>query len=132
MAQGLRPAADEMVEFLTLLGLPREIMLTEGASSNTHEHAVNLAPLFRERKIQKVLLVTSAMHMPRSMGVFRKSCPDIEVIPAPTDFRLVDDPTRPWYRELVVFIPTPSNLLGFSEMMHEYMGIAYYKARGWI
>jgi uncharacterized SAM-binding protein YcdF (DUF218 family) len=127
-----RAGADEMREFLSLLGLPKEAILTEGASSNTHEHAVNLELLFRDRKIKRVLLVTSAMHMPRSLGVFHKSCPNVEFVPAPTDFRLVDDPGRPWYRELVAFIPTPQNLVGFSEMMHEYVGMAYYRMRGWM
>jgi len=120
-----------MAEFLELLSLPEDAILTEGGSSNTHQHAVNLKPMFAERKIKTVLLVTSAMHMPRSMGVFRRECPDVEFIPAPTDFRVVDRPL-PWYRQLVGFIPTPSNLVGCNEMSHEYLGMAYYRLRGWM
>ena len=128
---GSRSLAAEMVEFLSLLGLPKEKMLTEGESSNTHEHAVNLGPLFKERKIKRVLLVTSALHMPRSVGVFRRLCPEVEFIPAPTDFRVVDQP-RPWYREVAGMIPTPGNLVGFSEMFHEYLGMVEYRVRGWM
>ena len=126
-----RAAAEEMEEFLSGLGLPKDRILKEGGSGDTHEHAVNLGPIFKERGIRHVLLVTTAMHMPRSVGVFRKLCPGMEFVPAPTDFRVVDQ-ELPWYRELAGLIPTPSHFVGFSEMMHEYLGIAYYKLRGWM
>jgi uncharacterized SAM-binding protein YcdF (DUF218 family) len=128
-----RPGADVMAEFLGMLGVPKEAVVTEGGSSNTHEHAQNLPAIFQKRKIKRVLLVTSALHMPRSMGVFLKQYPDIEFIPAPTDYHATEklSPT-PWYREMAAVIPTPSHLESFSEAMHEYLGIAYYKLRGWI
>jgi uncharacterized SAM-binding protein YcdF (DUF218 family) len=128
-----RPAAEIMEEFLDTLGVPKAAVVIEGASSDTHQHSTNLKTIFQERKIQRVLLVTSAMHMPRSLGVFRKQCPGIEFIPAPTDFHATEKqiPTL-WYRKLVAVIPTPKHLLDFSEVMHEYLGIAYYKARGWM
>ena len=103
-----------------------------GASSDTYQHSINLKTIFQERKIQRVLLVTSAMHMPRSLGVFRKQCPGIEFIPAPTDFRSTERIPMPWYRHLVALIPTPRNLLSFSEVIHEYLGMVYYKMRGWM
>ena len=127
-----RPGAEVMAEFLAMLGVPKEAVVTEGRSSNTHEHAQNLPAIFEERKIKRVLLVTSAMHMPRSMGVFRKRCPDIEFIPAPTDFRVTEHIPAPWYHQITSFIPTPRHLLDFSEVMHEYLGMAYYKMRGWM
>jgi uncharacterized SAM-binding protein YcdF (DUF218 family) len=125
------PEAADMVDLLEELGVPKTALLTETQAANTHEHAVNLGPLFKERGIRRVLLVTSAMHMPRSVGVFRKLRPEVDIIPAPTDFRVVDFPL-PWYRKLATLIPTPSNLLRFSDMMHEYLGLAEYKLRGWM
>jgi uncharacterized SAM-binding protein YcdF (DUF218 family) len=128
-----RPAAEVMAEFLAMLGVPKEAVVTEGGSSNTHEHARNLPALFQERKISHILLVTSAMHMPRALGVFRKQFPEIEFTPAPTDYHATQKqfPT-PWYRELTALAPTPSHLLAFSDVMHEYLGIGYYKLRGWM
>ncbi|MDR3412359.1 MAG: ElyC/SanA/YdcF family protein [Formivibrio sp.] len=78
-------------------------------------------------------LVTSAMHMPRALGVFRKQYPAIEFIPAPTDYHATKPqiPT-PWYRELISVVPTPGHFVVFSEAMHEYLGIAYYRMRGWM
>jgi uncharacterized SAM-binding protein YcdF (DUF218 family) len=127
-----RPAAADMAEFLEMLGIPKEAIITELKAEDTHQHGVYLGPLLRENGYKRVLLVTSAMHMPRSVGVFKKLCPGIEIIPAPTDFRAVDLLPMPWYRHIVEFIPTPANLLDFSDAMHEYLGIAYYKLRGWM
>jgi uncharacterized SAM-binding protein YcdF (DUF218 family) len=125
-----RPAAEDMAELLENIGVPPGAILKETMSSNTHEHAANLPALLKEHAFKRVLLVTSALHMPRAMGVFKRSCPGIEFIPAPTDFRVVDV-ERPWYREIINLIPTPSSYVQFSETMHEYLGLAYYWLRGW-
>lgn len=127
----LRSAAEEMAELIEMLGVPKEAIVLEGGSSNTYQHAVKLQPLFETRGVKRVLLVTSAMHMPRSLGAFQKNCPGIEFIPVPTDFRCTERLARPWYRELVALIPTPRHLLDFSEVMHEYLGLGYYRVRGW-
>jgi uncharacterized SAM-binding protein YcdF (DUF218 family) len=42
-----------------------------GASRNTHENAVRSAKTLRDRGWSHVLLVTSALHMPRAAGCFR-------------------------------------------------------------
>ena len=128
---GPRPEADDMAELLDNLGVPNSAIVKETAARNTHEHGSNLHLMLQELGVKRVLLVTSALHMPRSMGVFKRSCPEIEFIPAPTDFRVVDlEP--PWYRQIVNLIPTPSTYVQFSETMHEYLGMAYYRLRGWI
>ncbi|MGE0361762.1 MAG: YdcF family protein [Vicinamibacterales bacterium] len=127
-----RPAAEDMAELLGILGIATDAVVTETRSENTHDHARLVCPMLRERGMSRVLLVTSAMHMPRAMGVFRRGCPDVEMIAAPTDFRVPDDPPLPWYRQAARLLPTPRSLLDFSEAAHEYVGIAYYTARGWM
>jgi len=37
-----------------------------------------------------------------------------------------------WYRHMTALVPTPRSLLNFSEVTHEYFGIAYYRVRGWM
>jgi uncharacterized SAM-binding protein YcdF (DUF218 family) len=93
---------------------------------------VNLCPLFSERRIGRVLLVTSAMHMPRSVATFRRLCPAVAVIPAPTDFRAPDMPEDEWYREAADQLPSAGNLAEFADATHEYLGMAYYRLRGWM
>ena len=87
----LRPGAEEMADFLEMIGVPRSAIVNETQSSNTRDHGRNLRADFQRRGYQRVLLVTSALHMPRSMGVLRKACPEIEFIPAPTDFRVTKE-----------------------------------------
>jgi uncharacterized SAM-binding protein YcdF (DUF218 family) len=128
----VRPGAEDMADLLEALSVPKRVILTETNSGNTYQHARNLGPLFQERGIKRVLLVTSAMHMPRSMSVFQRNCPGIEFTAAPTDYRVPDQIPMPWYRYLAYVIPTPGNLVLFSEVMHEYLGMGYYRVRGWM
>jgi len=126
------PAAEDMQILLENVGVPKAVITLEKRARNTHEHALNLLPLFNQQGYKRVVLVTSALHMPRSVAVFRHSCPGIEFVPAPTDFRApVSEPTA-WYEDLANLIPTPRNLVTFSEAMHEYAGLAYYRMRGWV
>ncbi len=127
-----RPESDEMAELLESLGVPGPAIVTERQAQNTHEHAVNLCPTFAQLGIHRVLLVTSALHMRRSVGVFRHSCPSVDYVPAPTDFRGIYGLPEPRYRAVSRLIPTPRALLDFSDVTHEYVGILYYHLRGWL
>jgi uncharacterized SAM-binding protein YcdF (DUF218 family) len=127
----LRPEAEDMKELLEMMGVPADAILLEAKASDTHQNAKNSLALLRERNFRRVLLVTSAMHMPRAMGVFKKNCGGIELIPAPTDFRTTERIPAPWYQKLKGLVPTPSNLVLFSDAMHEYVGIAVYRLIGW-
>jgi uncharacterized SAM-binding protein YcdF (DUF218 family) len=126
------PEALDMAELLEHVGVPASAIVLETKARNTHDHAVNLCPMFAERQVRRVLLVTSAIHMPRSLAVFRHGCPSVEYIPAPTDFRVTERLPAPWYREVAALVPTPSNLVGFTDATHEYIGLLYYRLRGWI
>ncbi len=127
-----RPAAEDMAELLQVIGIPASAIATEIASENTHDHAVNLCPVLQTRQMRRVLLVTSAMHMPRSVAVFRRECPAVEFVPAPTDFRVPFEQPVAWYRRGLTLLPTPRTLLDFSDAAHEYTGMLYYRLRGWI
>jgi uncharacterized SAM-binding protein YcdF (DUF218 family) len=121
-----------MAELLVQVGVPETAILRERASRNTYEHGRYLNSFLTENNLKTVLLVTSALHMPRSIAVFRKQCPEVTFIPAPTDYRAPDRLPMPWYRHLSGLIPTPSTYVLFSEVTHEYLGILYYRLRGWI
>jgi uncharacterized SAM-binding protein YcdF (DUF218 family) len=127
-----RAASEDMAELLESLGVGKDAIITETKSEDTRQHARNLSPVFREQGFKRILLVTSAMHMPRSIGTFRHLCSGIEFIPAPTDFHVTEGIPKPWYHQLGSIIPTPRHLLDFSEVMHEYAGMAYYKMHGWM
>ena len=61
----------------TGMGVPPERMLFETAARNTHENAVLAHALAKPRPGETWLLVTSASHMPRSVGVFRRAGWDV-------------------------------------------------------
>ena len=76
--------AEDMASILTAIGIPESALWLQNRSQNTHEDAVYSAEMLKAAGIQKVLLVTSAAHMPRSVALFEHE--GIEVVPAPVDF----------------------------------------------
>ena len=76
--------ARAMAIFLADLGVPAQAMLLEENSRNTRQNAAFSAALLKARGVDRILLVTSALHMPRAMALFRAQ--GLQVIPAPTDF----------------------------------------------
>ncbi|MGE3622427.1 MAG: YdcF family protein [Bdellovibrionales bacterium] len=65
--------ADVAREAMESIGLPVDRITFEGKSRNTYENAVNAAAIVHPRPDEKWLLVTTAFHMPRAMGCFRKA-----------------------------------------------------------
>ncbi|RKE78238.1 YdcF family protein [Rhizobium sp. AG855] len=73
------------LRFFGAFGLPADRLVTETTSRNTDENAQNSRQILAQNGLSDCLLITSAFHMPRSVGLFRKA--DIAVTPWPTDFR---------------------------------------------
>lgn len=80
-------------------GIETGRLIIEPRSRNTYENAVNSAAIIRRDNLGPCLLVTSAFHMPRAVGMFRTT--GVAVIPWPTDYRtdghtgLTLDPGQP-------------------------------------
>ena len=66
-------------------GLPESRLLAESLSRNTYENALYSRQLLAREGLGPCLLVTSAFHMPRAVGMMRKV--GLEVIPWPVDYR---------------------------------------------
>lgn len=79
---------DSTVPLLLDFGIPESAILVEGESRNTEENAKFTSSLLSERepKISKILLVTSAWHMRRSVAMFAKYAPELEIVPAAADY----------------------------------------------
>lgn len=75
-------------------------------------------------KERKLVLVTSAIHMPRSVMLFKSK--GIDVIPAPSDF-LIRHPSQPYRYRLV---PWSDNIGWLEQAIHEYGGIMWFRAGG--
>lgn len=116
---------------LESLGLDPARILIEERSRNTHENAVFSRDLAQpqdgekegEKEGETWLLVTSAFHMPRSVGVFREA--GFEVVPYPVDFR-----TTGRDGSLQGFATISDGLRRFDVAMREYVGLVAYRLTG--
>jgi uncharacterized SAM-binding protein YcdF (DUF218 family) len=77
--------ADTAPRLLAALGVAPGRLILENRSRNTDENARFSKELVSPQPGETWLLVTSAFHMPRSVGLFRKA--DFPVVPWPTDYR---------------------------------------------
>lgn len=78
------PEAETAARFFEQQGIARERLVLEGESRNTDENA-DLTRAMLGDAPGTVVLVTSAFHMPRSVGLFRRV--GIEPIAWPADYR---------------------------------------------
>ncbi len=120
--------SDELPETVGAAEMVRAIfgddrgMELEDKSRTTHENAIEVAKMLGSDKGKPWLLVTSAFHMSRAVGCFRKV--GINVVPVPTDFR--SEPLQfPWIMD-----ETPIQFLKASLLVKEYVGLAAYYLTG--
>lgn len=78
--------ADFAAEVFQSLGVDKARLIMERGSRNTYENAVFTKALAAPKPGERWLLVTSAFHMPRSVGLFRKV--GFAVEPCPVDWRV--------------------------------------------
>jgi uncharacterized SAM-binding protein YcdF (DUF218 family) len=126
--------AENMANLLRDIGIPREALILEAVSRNTRENAVQTWSILSAQGIERIVLVTSAMHMPRAESVFRRV--GFEVVPAPTDFQVTEGGwayyTRPHVGvQLYNLIPSSFELYRTTYALKEYVGMVVYRLRGW-
>lgn len=123
----------DMAALAEALGVPAEDILEDPRSLNTYQNAVNVKQILDEEGMERILLVTSAIHMPRSIKIFQRL--GIEAIAAPTDFRMIA-PTEPHGRSLQASIlntlPDAERLEYSTRALKEYIGMVVYRLRGWL
>jgi uncharacterized SAM-binding protein YcdF (DUF218 family) len=126
--------SEDITTILTSIGIPAEAIVQEPLALNTYQNAVNVKKILTERNIKQVLLVTSAMHMPRSLLIFERQ--GINAIPAPCDFRVsqgeLEELSSSPKAAILNLFPDPMNMQEFSSAIKEYVGMIVYMIRGWI
>ncbi len=90
-------------QLLESFGIPRERILIEDRARNTVENATLTKALVAPKPGERWLLVTSAAHMPRSVGVFRKAGFPVE--PYPVDWQTSAGERQWWQWLLPRFYP---------------------------
>jgi len=117
-------AADGMVEMSRLMGIAEEDILSERDSRDTKDHPLKIMPLIGDQR--KVIVVTSAMHMRRSMALFKKQ--GYQPLPAPVG--LLPSNSR-WFT-LSNLMPSAGNYRRIDAAVHEYLGLLWASMRGQI
>lgn len=121
------PPAVEMSVILQALGVPTEAIWLEPGSRNTEDNAAFSTPILQEHNVHSILLVTSAMHMPRAVYLFEQQ--GFDVVPAPTDFNVTNaDWEMLWHPDienfLLNFFPQASYLGTTTSALKEFIGRA--------
>lgn len=94
-------------------------VIKENKSKNTAEEGKLLSGLIKNYKFKKIILVTNAWHMPRSVYIFKRA--GINVIPAPMGYEVYDHQ----YTALS-FFPDIHALNTTCIVMHEWIGLLWY------
>ena len=115
--------ADYLEKLSISLGIDKDRLIVERDSKNTHEHAIAMSKMLSEKG--QWVLITSAFHMPRSLGCFKKE--GINVIPYPVDYKTKPDNAL----SLTSFLPTLGNIGSFNVAFHEWTGLIAYRLTGY-
>lgn len=125
--------AQEMTELLVELGVPDQAIWQESQSLNTYENALYCAQFLKGKGINRIILVTSALHFPRAKALFEYQ--GLTVIPAPTDFTITQkswdkmfEPNLP--NQIINLLPNSSSLSLTTNVLKEYIGILVSGLRG--
>ena len=107
-------------------GVPEQALILENSSRTTYENAALTEETLKQHEIRKILLVTSALHMPRAMAAFSKQGVEAIAAPAPPQIVLpADGSVEPW-------IPNERAFDASRSIIKEYAGLFVYWLRGWV
>ncbi|MEL6231074.1 MAG: YdcF family protein [Cyanobacteria bacterium J06627_3] len=133
-ADVLTSEAKDMAEIAQAMGVPERAILLENKSLNTYENAVETAKILQQKQINNILLVTSAIHMPRSMAIFEKQ--GFDVTAAPTDYWVSQESLAEMQGvssgTFLNVLPDTEALHFFTRALKEYIGLGVYRLRGWL
>ena len=130
--KSLPPISESMAEMAEMMGVPKSSVVQERDSGNTYENALGVNAILKARHFHRILLVTSAMHMPRALALFKHQ--GIDALAAPCDFVSAGPAwranTADWQAIAIGLIPDASNLSLTTRVLKEFLGIAVYRLAG--
>ncbi len=115
--------AEDARRLLVAMGVDSQRITLETRSRNTDENARFTAALVHPESGQTWLVVTSAYHMPRAMGLFRKA--GFDAVADPVDYR-----TEGGRRDWRLNVNLPHGLALFDLAAHEWVGLLAYRLSG--
>jgi uncharacterized SAM-binding protein YcdF (DUF218 family) len=120
----LRPEAEQMANALAAAGIPADRILTDTEATTTHEHPRTVGPMLAAHHVRQFAIITSPMHMRRSLAVFRAQGYDpVGAVSALQSEQLV---SRPF------FLPNDDSVMLSNQALYEYAAFVMYWWRGWM
>lgn len=113
--------AEVMKDLAIALGVSEDKIITESKSRNTMEHAIELEKIFPPTEKIHIGIVTSALHMPRAVQVFRKKYSRDVIIPIPVGY--IYSPQKYNFESI---IPSVDAFVKSSYAIHEWIGMVWY------
>jgi uncharacterized SAM-binding protein YcdF (DUF218 family) len=121
---GTMPESEALRLSLIALAVPPERIISETTSRNTREEAAAVSDILRARGLTRVVLVTSPLHMRRSMAVFARA----GVRPVPAIAPLTTERRALGYS----LVPSLAGLFQSDAVVYEWAALGYYWSRGWM
>ena len=123
---GARPESEAMRIAAVALGVPADRIVGESESKNTHDEAVMVKRILRDRGIDRFVIVTSPVHMGRSLATF--AAEGLHPVPS----------TAPLYQErddgarLMPLMPNDTSFEIGNAVVYEWLALVYYWWNGWL
>jgi len=111
------PVAREM---MASLGVEGELIVL-GPVTRTRDEALMVASLFRERGFERLILVTSPVHSSRASATFERE-----------GLTVLSSPSVETKWDLETLERSDDRVSGFGAVLHERVGLRYYRLRGWM
>ncbi|MBD2100563.1 YdcF family protein [Leptolyngbya sp. FACHB-261] len=133
VAPGVDPEATDMATFLSTFGVPADRIVQDAESSTLRRTAERIRGLLTDRGLgSRILLVTTALQMPRAAGTFRNV--GFQVYPAPVDFFVSQPNTTEVQRRFSPrdFLPDADALALSTRAWNEYLLQLLSFLLGWL
>ncbi|MDX8391754.1 MAG: YdcF family protein [Mariprofundaceae bacterium] len=122
LSHDVEAEGDVMRRWLLYFGVQEAQVHSEAFADNTWQNAVKIRQMLQTQGVSRVLLVTSAWHMPRARWCFEQQ--GLYVIAAPTDYL-----TKQEAYDLRSYVPHWGVLADSATALHEYLGLFWYRLR---
>jgi uncharacterized SAM-binding protein YcdF (DUF218 family) len=120
----LRPEAEQMANVLAQNGIPIERIVIDTEAKTTHDHPRTVGPLLTARHVSRFAIITSPMHMRRSLGVFKAQ--GYDPVGSASLLQSEQLASRPF------FLPNDDSVLLSNQALYEYAAWVMYWWRGWV
>jgi len=120
----LKPESEMLAAVLVAAGVPADRIVEESSSKNTRDQARMIPAILHERGIGQFVLVTSPVHMGRSLALFRAQ--GVDPVPSASAMRSEHLPKQS------PIAPSVGSLIVSDEALYDYMAWIYYWWKGWL